>query len=86
MVSIREFRMVESLDEAYELNKKRGNAIIGGMCWLKMQTRSINTAIDLSGLGLDKITEDKNCFKIGAMTTLRELETNKAIEAFLATA
>ncbi len=80
MVTIREYKMVESLEEAYELNKKRTNAIIGGMGWIKMQKKHINTAIDLSRLGLDKIVEEEDCFKIGAMVCLRDLETNKAIE------
>lgn len=82
MVSIKEYKIVETIDEAYELNQKRNNAVIAGMGWIKMQKRSINTAIDLSSLGLDKIEEDENTFKIGAMVTLRELETHKGINDF----
>ena len=43
---------VQSLEEAYELNQKKSNRIIGGMIWLKMETLNVGTAIDLSGLGL----------------------------------
>lgn len=76
MLTIQNFRKVESLDEAYELNQKKTNRIIGGMMWMRMGDNRINTAIDLSGLGLDKIEENDDEFKIGCMTTLRQLETH----------
>lgn len=47
------------------------------MIWLKMEDIQIPTAIDLSKLGLDQIEEDDAEFKIGAMVTLRQLETHK---------
>ena len=52
MLNIREYVKVQSLEEAYELNQKRTNKIIGGMLWMKMGDRNIQKAIDLSGLGL----------------------------------
>ena len=52
--------------------------ILGGMIWLKMEDIQIPTAIDLSKLGLDQIEEDDTEFKIGAMVTLRQLETHQA--------
>ena len=36
-------------------------------------------AIDLSSLGLDQIEEKEDCFKIGAMVTLRELELHEQL-------
>ena len=48
------------------------------MIWLKMEDIQIPTAIDLSKLGLDQIEEDDTEFKIGAMVTLRQLETHQA--------
>ena len=50
--------MAESLEQAYELNQKKRNCIIGGMLWLKMGSRMVTTAIDLSNLGLNSYT---NC-------------------------
>lgn len=82
MLTIKEFRKVQSLEEAYELNQKKTNRIIGGMLWLKMQTGNVNIAIDLSGLGLDKIEETDSEFSIGAMVTLRDLETDKALNEY----
>ena len=80
MITIKEYNMVQNLEEAYELYQKRNNIIIGGMMWVKMQTKNINTAIDLSNLGLNKIVERDDKFIIGAMTPLRDLETSKALE------
>ena len=82
MITIQTYRKAESLEEAWTLNQKRGNQIIGGMLWLKMQRRRIQTAIDLSELGLDTIEEDEDCFRIGCMTTLRQLETQEGLNRY----
>ena len=59
MLKIKEYVKAESLEQAYELNQKRTNCILGGMLWLKMSNRNVQKAIDLSGLGLNQI-EKKN--------------------------
>ena len=82
MLNIREYVKVQSLEEAYELNQKRTNKIIGGMLWMKMGDRNIKKAIDLSGLGLDQIEEEEEEFRIGCMTTLRELELHPGLDAY----
>ena len=82
MLNIREYVKVQSLEEAYELNQKRTNKIIGGMLWMKMGDRNIQKAIDLSGLGLDQIEEEEEEFRIGCMTTLRELELHPGLDAY----
>lgn len=74
MMTIREYKRAESLEEAWQLNQKKPNRILGGMIWLKMETINVGTAIDLSGLGLDTIEETEDSFSIGAMVTLRQLE------------
>ena len=74
MLTIREYVKAESLAEAYELNQKRSNRVIGGMLWLRLGSGNVNKAIDLSGLGLEGIEENEEEFSIGAMTTLRQLE------------
>ena len=71
MMTIREYKKAESLEEAYQLNQKKANRIIGGMLWLKMEKINVGTAIDLSGLGLDTIEETEQEFRIGAMVTSR---------------
>lgn len=82
MMKIKEYVKVQSLEEAYELNQKKSNRILGGMLWLKMGNRSIQTAIDLSGLGLDKIEEKEEEFSIGCMVTLRQLELHEGLAQF----
>ena len=82
MMTIREYKRAESLEEAWRLNQKKPNRIIGGMIWLKMETINVGTAIDLSGLGLDTIEETDEQFSIGAMVTLRQLEQNPGLEIY----
>ena len=82
MIMIKEYKKVESLEEAWELNQKKSNRIVGGMLWLKMSRRNVQTAIDLSGLGLDTIQETEDELRIGAMTTLRSLECHGGLEAY----
>lgn len=82
MLSIKEYRKASSLEEAYEWNQKKSSCVLGGMLWLKMQKRKIGLAIDLSDLGLDVIEEDEQEFRIGAMVTLRQMETHKGIHGY----
>ena len=79
MLTINQYVKASSLEEAYELNQKRNNVILGGMLWLKMQKRNVGTAIDLSGLGLDTIEETEGEFRIGAMVTLRQVELHQGL-------
>ena len=81
MIEIGNYVKAKSLKEAYELNRKRSSVVIGGMLWLKMQKKRVGTAIDLSDLDLDTIEETEEEFRIGAMVTLREIETHKGLNA-----
>ena len=81
MLTINQYVKASSLEEAYELNQKRNNVVLGGMLWLKMQKRNVGTAIDLSGLGLDTIEETEGEFRIGAMVTLRQVELHQGLNA-----
>lgn len=82
MMTIREYKRAESLEEAWQLNQKRPNRVLGGMIWLKMENINVGTAIDLSGLGLDTIEETDEGFSIGAMVTLRQLELHPGLAAY----
>ena len=55
-----EYVKAESLEEAYQLNQKKSNVLLGGMMWLKMGSNYKSASIDLSGLGLDYIEEDED--------------------------
>lgn len=82
MMTIREYKQAESLEEAWQLNQKKANRVLGGMIWLKMENINVGTAIDLSGLGLDTIEETEDGFSIGAMVTLRQLEEHTGLAAY----
>ena len=83
MFTIGQYVRAQSLDEAYALNQKRSSAVLGGCGWLKMGRRAIGTAIDLRDLGLDEIAVYDDRIELGAMVTLRQLETSPALaEAF----
>ena len=82
MLKIKNYVKAESLAQAYELNQKKNAIVLGGMVWLKMGNRNIVTAIDLSGLGLDSITETDEEFVIGCMTPLHVIETHKALNEY----
>ncbi|MGN0335303.1 MAG: FAD binding domain-containing protein [Lachnospiraceae bacterium] len=84
MLTIKNYVKVQSLQEAYELNQKRSARVLGGTLWLKMGKRTVQTAIDLSDLGLDQVEETEEEFKIGAMTTLRQIETHEGLNAYTA--
>jgi hypothetical protein len=80
--TIKNYVRAQSLEEAYTLNQKKANKIIGGMLWLKMQGGHLQTAIDLCDLNLNTIEETSEEFIFGTMTTLRQLEQHKAFNAF----
>ena len=79
---IREYKRAESLEEAWQLNQKKSNRVLGGMVWLKMGKMQIGTAIDLSGLGLGTIEETEEEFRIGCMVTLRDLELDPGLHTY----
>lgn len=80
--TFQKYERPQTLDEAWELNQKRRNRIVGGMMWLKMSHRTHSTLIDLSDLGLDAFEEDEREFRIGAMVSLRQLETHPGLNAY----
>lgn len=82
MMTINNYVLAQSLEEAYELNQNKRNRVIGGMMWLKMSDFSVATAIDLSALGLDTIEETEDSFRIGAMVSLRQLETHQGLNLY----
>lgn len=79
MLKIKNYVRVQSLEEAYDLCQKKNNVVLGGMLWLKMQRRSVGTAIDLSDLGLNEVEEDGDLYRLGAMVTLRTLELHPGL-------
>ncbi|MBQ9420551.1 MAG: FAD binding domain-containing protein [Lachnospiraceae bacterium] len=81
-MEFKKYIRASSLEEAWELNQKKQNRIAGGLMWLRLGKGSIDTLIDLGDLGLGGIEETNGAFRIGAMTTLRELELHEAFNAY----
>ena len=81
MAQYKNYVIAQTLDEAYALNTKKSTVIVAGNMWLRMCGMRRQTALDLSALGLDYIKEDEQGFTIGAMTTLRTMETHAALNA-----
>lgn len=77
MLQINQLLQPQRLEEAYQLLQDiPGCVLLGGCGYLRLGTRKIETALDLSDLGLDFIHETDRGVEIGAMTSLRELETS----------
>lgn len=82
MFHVKEYVKVKNLQDAYDLNQKRSNILLGGMMWLKMGRNYKVTAIDMSDLGLNQIEEDEEKFRIGCMCSLRQLELHKGLNTY----
>lgn len=82
MLMIQNYVQAQSLEEAWKLNQKKANRILGGMLWLRLGNKSIHTAIDLCRLGLDRIEETETEFSIGAMVSLRDLEQHEGLNQY----
>ena len=83
-MKVKNYVKAESLQQAYELNQKRSTRILGGMLWMRQGNGTIQTAVDLSGLGLDQIEETEEEFRIGCMVTLRRLEQHSGLNDYAA--
>ncbi|WP_028828749.1 FAD binding domain-containing protein [Proteocatella sphenisci] len=82
MYTAKNYIRVDSLEQAYELNKTRTNVVMGGLMWLKQSKKNINTLIDLSGLELNNITDLESHIEIGAMVTLRQMEKSPVLQKY----
>lgn len=80
-MKVKNYVRVKSLEEAHTLYCASPlNKILGGGLWLKKGNASIDTLIDLSLLGLDKIEEEDNYIKVGALVSQRQFETSPLIK------
>ncbi|AQS59176.1 FAD binding domain-containing protein [Desulforamulus ferrireducens] len=80
MFTIERVLQPATLEEAYQvLNAHVSNTVLGGCAFLRLGSKKIGTAIDLSKLNLDYVLEKAEEIEIGAMTTFRTLETNPTL-------
>ena len=81
MFTIKDLVQPQTLEEAYNvLTSRRNNTVLGGCAFLKMGSKKIGTAIELSKLDLNYIKEVGDYIEIGASTTLRGIEINSLLK------
>jgi CO/xanthine dehydrogenase FAD-binding subunit len=81
MFSIDELLQPGTINEAAEILKNYpGIVVLGGCGFLKMGSRQIEKAMDLSRCGLEKIQESENEIQLGAMTTQYDVELNPSLK------
>jgi CO/xanthine dehydrogenase FAD-binding subunit len=74
MMRIKEYLKPENLDKAYSaLKASPNNEIIAGALFIRLTSKEINTAIDLSECGLRFINEHKDRVEVGAMTSYLDI-------------
>ncbi len=75
------YHKVSTLEEAYELLQTHDSAVLlGGGAWIRTGSKPIEHLIDLKELGLNTITETDQSIIIGAMVSLRDMETHQGIK------
>lgn len=80
LITFGDYIRPKNVEEAYlQFISRRNSTIIGGGCYLRMANRKIGLAIDLCDVGLNFIIENEDTIEIGAMTTLREIETSNLL-------
>ena len=81
MLTIGEYAMPASVAEAYaRLTAERNAVIVGGGFFLRLASRKIGVALDLSRAGLDFIREADDFVEIGAMTNFSQLEKSAVLQ------
>jgi CO/xanthine dehydrogenase FAD-binding subunit len=81
MITIEEYVKPKSAGEAYSLLTGSENAsVIGGGLFLRLGSKKIGLAIDLSEAGLDFIRDIGENIEIGAMTTFGDLEKSPLLK------
>lgn len=79
-MEVLEYIKPKNLEEAYNLFiQDKKNYIIAGGAWLKLSTKKANKLISLDEFNLNEIKTTKDSIEIGALATLREVETNKGV-------
>lgn len=82
MFTIAHLVQPDTIEEAYSiLSNSKKNTILGGCAFLRLGSKRIDKAIDLSKLNLNYIEEQSEYIEIGAMATFRDIETNPVLNS-----
>ena len=81
-MKVNEYYRASSLEDAYQkLQEDSKNVILAGGLWIKKMGQSYNALIDLSTLGLNKISETSEEVIVGSLTTQRDFENSPIIKS-----
>ncbi|WP_091545350.1 FAD binding domain-containing protein [Alkaliphilus peptidifermentans] len=81
MITIKNYVVPQTVEEAYGyLTSNKASTIFGGGAFIRMGSKNISTAIDLSKCGLNNITESDDSIEIGAMVTFGDLESSTILK------
>jgi len=81
-MKVNEYYRASSLQDAYQkLQENPRNAILAGGLWIKKMGQSYESLIDISTLGLNRISENKDEVVVGSMVTQRDFENSPVIKA-----
>lgn len=81
-MKVNEYYRASSIEDAYsKLQEDSKNVIIAGGLWIKKVNQDHNTLIDISTLGLNKISETNGEIEIGSLVTLRDFENSPIINS-----
>ena len=79
-MKVNEYYRASSLEDAYlKLQADPKNVILAGGLWIKKMGQSVNTLVDLSTLGLNQISENKDEVIVGSMVTQRDFEKSEIV-------
>ena len=81
-MKVNEYYRASSLEDAYQkLQEDPKNVILAGGLWIKKMGQNYNALIDISTLGLNKISETKDEVIVGSMVTQRDFENSEIIKS-----
>ena len=79
-MKVNEYYRASSLEDAYQkLQEDPRNVILAVGLWTKKMGQNYNALIDVSTLGLNKISETKDEVIVGSMTTQRDFENSDIV-------
>lgn len=79
-MEVKSYVVAKTCEEAYQLLQDNvKNKVLGGGAWLKISVKNIEQLISLEALNLQGIDNLGKTIRIGAMETLRDIETNSLV-------
>ena len=79
-MKVNEYYRASSLEDAYQkLQEGSKNAILAGGLWIKKMGQNYDALIDISTLGLNQISENKDEVIVGSMVTQRDFENSSVV-------